>query len=249
VTSADSFDLDQAYCLSILQLIKANISQARQFKIDPRRYLELVNNFIEKTELDSIRIALIECNHEQIHLFAQEIAARLKVQVYPLLLSHLEKPDAKLAKLLGCIDYFATTDFHYAQVKELVASYKKRLLQIRLNPEFVPMLVAAARRGRLLMIVSDASFFKAFRHNLLGAGLAPAVINQISAADDKNPARLQTMVKQARSVYVSPICDPRVRQLIPDGVNEIQIDSTLSNESLETFEAMLLFHNQTSRTT
>src|SRR5215211_3621898 len=28
VSNAESFDLDQAYCLSILQLIKANISQA-----------------------------------------------------------------------------------------------------------------------------------------------------------------------------------------------------------------------------
>ncbi len=244
VTNTDSFDLDQAYCLSILRWIKANISQAQQFKIEPHKYVELVNNFIQRAELDSVHIALIECNHEQMDLFAHEIASRLKVRVFPVLLSRLDKPDAKLAKLLGYIDYFATTDFHYSQVKELVGRYKKPLLQLRLNPEFVPNLIAAARRGHLLMVVSDASFFPAFRQSMLGIGLSPSVIDQISVVDGKNPARLQSLLKQARSVYISPICDPQVRQLIPDEVNEIHIESTLSNESLEALEALLLFHNQ-----
>jgi DNA-binding transcriptional regulator YhcF (GntR family) len=248
VSNADGVDLDQAYCLSILQLIKANITQARQFKIEPDRYLKLVNNFIAGPQLESIRIALVECNHEQIDLFAHEIASRLKVRVYPLMLDQLSRPDAKLVNLLESIDYFATTDFHYSEVKGLVADYKKRLLQVRLNPEFVPKLVTAARQGRLLMIVSDATFFPAFRQSMLGIGLSPEVIDRIIAVDDKNPARVKSLASESQSVYISPICNPQIRQLIPEGMKEIQIDGTLSKESLETLEAMLLFHDQPAST-
>lgn len=244
VSDIERMDLDQAYCLSVFHLIKSNLAQASQLKIEPRQYSQMVQSFLDKSPLNTIQIAVIECNKEQINLFATELSERLNVCVTPVILSDLENPDAKLSKALGRMNYFVTTDFHFHQVKEFGAGYKKKILQIRLNPDFVPTLVEATRRGRLLMIVSDVSFFPAFCRNMKKIGISPALLDRITAVDDNDFTRLQTAVAAVQSVHISPICDPRVRKFIPPGVQEVMVKNSLSDESIETLEAIMLFHNQ-----
>jgi len=242
VSDRERVDLDQAYCLAILRLIKSNLSQATHLKLDQHDYAKLVHSFVERSRRKAPRVTVIECNKEQINLFAFEISERLHVLVSTILLDQLEHPDRRSAKLLGRTDYFVTTDYHFKQVKELISRYDKRVLQLRLNPGFVSGLVAAARRGRLLMLVSNTEFFPAFRHSLLSIGTPSAVLDNISAVDDTNLARVRAASSQVRSVYVSAICDPRVCSAIPDRVQVLEFDSTLSLESIEGLEAAMLFH-------
>jgi GntR family transcriptional regulator len=244
VSDIERMDLDQAYCLSIIHLIKSNLAQANQLKIEPRQYSGMVQSFIDKSPLHTIQVAVIECNKEQINLFASEMSERLKVCVTPVILSDLENPDPGLSTALAQMDYFVTTDFHYNQVKEFGAGYKKKILQVRLNPDFVPTLIDATRRGLLLMIVSEVSFFPAFCRNMEKIGISPALLERISAVDDNDFTRLREAIAPVQSVYISPICDPRVRQFIPAGVQEVKMKSSLSDESIETLEAVMLFHNQ-----
>jgi DNA-binding transcriptional regulator YhcF (GntR family) len=242
VADMDRLDLNQTYCLSIFQLIKANLAQASQLKLEPLQYAELVHRFIGKTPLDSLQVAVFECNEEQIHLFSSEISKHLKVRVFPVRLDKLERPEAKLLKLLARMNYFITTDYHFHQVKELGDRYQTKTVQIRLNPDFVPALIAAARRKGLLMIVSDANFFPAFRRNMLSIGISAALLEHITAVDDRNLSRVRDALARAQSVYVSPICDPDIRQYIPDNLKEVKLESMLSRESLEMLEAVMLFH-------
>lgn len=243
VADIEQADLNQAYCLSILQLIKSNLAAAEQLKLDPHQYQALVQNFIDRSPLAAVQVAVVECNEEQIQLFAHEISSRLKVRVVPILLDQLERPDRRTTRLLARTDYFATTDYHFKQVKEIAAQRQKKILQLRLNAAFLTELIAAARRGRVLMIVSDPDFFPAFRSNLLHLGIAPTTLDRITAIAGKNIPRVRTALARTRYVYLSPICDPRLRQLFPAHVNELQIDSTLSAESIQALEAVLLFHS------
>lgn len=244
ISDIERMDLDQAYCLSIFHLIKANLAQASQLKIAPRQYAELVQSFVDKSQVNKTQVAVIECNQEQSNLFATELAERLQVGVTPVILSELDNPDPKLAKTLARMNYFVTTDFHFNQVKEFGADYKKKILQVRLNPDFVPTLIEATRRGRLLMIVSETSFFPAFCRNMEKIGISPALLERISAVDDRDFKRLRSALAAVRSVYISPICNPLVRKFIPAGVQEVKMKSSLSDESIETLEAVMLFHNQ-----
>jgi hypothetical protein len=157
-------------------------------------------------------------------------------------LNQPEPEDAKSAKLLARMDYFITTDYHFNQVKELGDKYKKKTVQIRLNPDFVPALIAAARHQGLLMIVSDTRFFPAFRRNMLSIGISPALLEQITVIDDRDFSHVRTAIECAKVVYISPICNPDIRQLIPKHVKEIQLTSMVSSESLEMLEAIMLFH-------
>ena len=244
VSDIDQANLEQAYCLSIFRMIKSDITEAARLRVGPRDYARLVQGFVNRSRLKSARLAIVECNEEQIGLFAHEIQKRVGIGVHPLLLSKLESPDRRTARELSKVDYFATTHFHFKQVGSLIAKYQKRLLQLRLNPAFVPTIVAAARRGPVLMMVSDAGYFQAFRQSLLQTGTPPALVARIHAIDETDLARARSLAHAARTVYVSPICPPSLRELQPAHAEELKFESTLSAESLELLEAVALFDSQ-----
>ena len=248
VSDPEKHDLDQAYYLSILRLIKSNLSQAGQLKLTPHHYASLVQNFVEKSRFKSMQAAMIECNEEQIRLCASELSNTLNLRIFPILLDRAERPNEQLTHLLARMDYFITTDYHYKQVAQLAARYDKKTLQVRLDPAFIPLLTAAAHRGKVLMIVSDASFFPAFCRRLTIVGTSPAVIDNIHALDDTNLSSIRNAAETSCAVYVSPICHPRVREALPGHIEELRLDRMLSHESIEMIEAILLFRTKyTSR--
>lgn len=90
VSDFDQADLEQAYCLSLFKLIKSNFAEADRLRISPRDFTKLAQSYLNKSQLKSVKVAVIECNEEQIGVFASEITNRLGVVVHPLLLSQLE---------------------------------------------------------------------------------------------------------------------------------------------------------------
>jgi hypothetical protein len=246
VADIDNADLDQDYCRSILELIQSSLAAAGQLKLEPREYHRLVQNFVERSRLESLQVTVVECNEEQINVFAHEITSRLQVQVLPMLLEHLERPDRRAAKMLSRTDYFVTTDYHFNEVKKMAAGYGKKILKLRLNAAFLPELVAAARRGRVLMIVSNSDFVPPFLNNLTKLGFSLAILDHISAVDGDDLAGVRAGLAVARSVYISPICDQRIRRLVPARVKELKLERMLSDESLGALEAVMLFNGRVS---
>ena len=244
VSDIDHADLEQAYCLSLFKLIKSNFAEADRLRISPREFTKLAHRYLNKSQLKFVKVAVIECNEEQIGVFATEISNKLGVMVSPLLLSSLESPDRATHRILSRADLFTTTHFHFKQVKSLLANYQKKLLQLRLNPNFVPSLVNAARQGSLLMIVSNINYFPAFSQSLLNVGTPPAVVERMSAIDDHDLEQVRARSVLADTIYVSPICDPRVQKYLPPHCKQLLIDTTLSDESLEQLEAFLLFRSR-----
>jgi DNA-binding transcriptional regulator YhcF (GntR family) len=242
VSDIDRSDFDQAYCMSILQLIKGNLAAASHLRLDADRYRTLVERFVSRAQIARAQLAIVECNEEQINLFAHEISTRLNVRVVPVMLDQLENPDRRTARILAGSDYFVTTDYHFKQVRDIAARYQKKPLQVRLNAAFLTNLIDAARRGRVLMIVSNANFFPAFRQNLLGLGISAATLDRITALDEGQTPQIRAGLASARYFYISPICDQRLRRHVPPRVKELAFDTMLSSESLEAIEALLLFH-------
>lgn len=243
VWDVDQSDLEQAYCLSLLRLIKSNFAEASRLKINPREYVKLAQSYVRKSQLKSVRLAVIECNEEQVNLFANEILNRLGITVHPMLLNQLESPDRRTAKTLAKVQYFATTHFHFKQVKALTEKYQRKILQLRLNPNFVPAIVEAAREGTVLMVVSNTNYFPAFKESLINIGTARSLVERINAVDDSDPTRVRARIYKSQTVYVSPICNPRVRELLTARVRELKFDTTLSGESLEMLEACILLRS------
>jgi DNA-binding transcriptional regulator YhcF (GntR family) len=241
VSDVDEANLEQAYCLSIFKTIRSNITEAGRLKVSPREYAKLVQGYVNKSRLKSARVAVVECNDEQINIFAHDISCRVGIIVQPLLLSRLESPDRRTASALSRVDYIATTHFHFKQVSALTAKYQKKLLQLSLNPAFITKIIEAARRGPVVMMVSNADYFPAFCESLLQTGTPPAVVGRITAADHTDLDRARFLAARAQTVYVSPIASPSLRELHHAHTEELKFDSTLSGESLEMLEAIILF--------
>ena len=241
VSDIEQSDLEEAYCHSMLRMVRSNLAEAERLRVGPREYLKLLQRVVNRPPAGPARVAVVECNEEQINLFAYEISSRVGLAVSPLLLSRLEAPDHRALRELERADYFATTHFHFREVKALTARYGKRLVQLRLNPAFVPAIVEAARRGQVLMVVSNADYFPAFRQSLLRIGTPRAVVERISAVDHKHPGRVRAAAERARTVYVSPICHRKIAESIPGAAERLKVDGTLSDESLERLEAVALF--------
>lgn len=241
VSDIDEANLEQAFSLTIFRMIKSGLTEAGRLGVAPGEYARLVRGFVGRARIRKARVAVVECNEEQIGLFAHEITERTGINVCPLLLARLESQDRRALAALSRADYVATTHFHFRRVKTFTERYGKRLLQLRLNPAFVPAIVAAARLGTVLMLVSDADYFPAFRRSLTQIGTPPAVVARIAAADHSDLERARMLVTGARTVYVSPISSPQLRRLLPPGVAELKFDGTLAGESLEMLEAFVLF--------
>lgn len=244
VSAIEGADLEQAYWASMLRLIKSNLSEAGNLRVDPEQYAALVHGYVGRSSSTAPSLALIECNQEQINVFASEIFERLGVPVLSVLLDKLRSPDRNLSHVLSKTDYFLTTHYHYREVKQLVESYGRKLLQVALNPAFFPALVAEARRGALLMIVSDIEFFPRFKRALLEVGTPRDAVGRISAVKGSDLSRVRAAVAKARSVYISPVCDPLVHQLIPPRIRKLKFETIMSPASLESLEALLLVHSQ-----
>ena len=101
VSDVESVGLDQTYRQSVFELISSNLEQASRLRLTPQEYTTLVNRFVDKTKRKSARIGVVECNEEQIQLFANEIENRLRVRVIPIMLDQLERPDRRTARLLA----------------------------------------------------------------------------------------------------------------------------------------------------
>ena len=236
--------LDQAHALGLLKLVRRHIADAGQFDVDALRYMEIVTRYARGRAgagESSDRIAVIECNVEQVNLFSDELRRRLRVSTLPLLLpAALRLSAPALAEVRAC-RYLVTTDFHFAEVEPLAARLGRRLLCIRLDPDFIQSLVALASRGALGMIVTDVAFLPAFRRSIMALGLDPRAAKRIEAAAGSQPDRVRALIARSDSLYVSPPCEAAVDRLIPKTMAVLRPLVHLSEESVESIEALLLF--------
>ena len=247
ISRIDNDDLEQAYSHTLLKLVKSNLLEAERLRISHKDYIRLLQNYVERSWKNSKRLVVIECNEEQVGVFTEEISRTIGCRVEPLLLRDLESNNPAATSLLKGADYLVTTHFHYKQVSPFATHYQKKLLQLSLNPAFVPTLVDAARTGPVLMVVSNENYFPAFSKSLLSIGTPAKLIEMITAVDQSDPERIRTLAARSTAVYVSPICSADTRQLIPAGVKILHFANTLSIDSLELLESVVVFGSRGDR--
>jgi hypothetical protein len=132
------------------------------------------------------------------------------------------------------------TDFHFKEGTEIARRFHKPLARLRLRRDFVQALMGAARAGHLLMIVSNASFFPAFERALGLLGLQREHLNRISVVTCRERAAVRRAAEAADFVYLSPLCDARIRELIPPGKRLLRFNYHIADDSIAELESWLL---------
>ncbi|MCH7895840.1 MAG: hypothetical protein IH782_02905 [candidate division NC10 bacterium] len=134
LTAADLQEIVRRYKALVRERI------GREFPQDPRQQL---------------RLAVVECNHEQLGLIRNELVSGLGVAVQPVLLSDLASRRGRaVAGTAGIV----TTDCHFAEVRELLRTGNHPVYRVALDASFPHRLLEAGRRGPVVMIVRDRRF-------------------------------------------------------------------------------------------
>jgi GntR family transcriptional regulator len=235
--------VEPAESLRLVRLVRRHLGEASAAGLAQDVYTALVARVVTRDGLEGRSVAVFECNTEQVRLYAQEISARIGVVAHPVLLSTLDggvAPDAiRQASVL------AATDFHIKEVARLARRWGRPLVRICMRDDFVPSLIDAARRGRLVMVVHDASFTPAFKRAIGVLGLAREALDRILVVPGDRPAAVRRALVEADTVYVSPLCPRDLRRLVPRGARHLTFVNHLADESIEALEAMLLLPGAT----
>lgn len=238
IASVQRGDLDGDRLLSLHRFFRTALEECRRIGLEPERACALFERFVRRGSLAEARVALVECSQEHAQLFAEEIRRALGTQVVPLRLDDLRR---RSAVGLASVDLFVTTESHLQAVEAAAAEFERPILQVRVQPDFIPAIAAAAERGRLLMVVSSVRGLDAFIDGLRGLGLGRAASERIQLAGADDPVRLRQAAAQADCIYVSPLAREIAERYLPKGTRRLQIEQHLSRESLDLLEAAILF--------
>ena len=236
VRHPDEFEPIQATTLR--RVLHRHLAEVSEMDISPEAYATLIQRLATRSGLQGRTVGVLECNEEQVELFAREIEARIGVAAHPILLSDVGKTDTAL-RVRSC-SIVAVTDFHFLQGTEIARRFGKPLARLRLRRDFVPALMAAARQGHLAMIVSNTSFFPAFRRALGQLGLKREHLDRIRAVAGLDRPAIRRAVSLADFLYVSPLCGRELRSLIPRGKRLLSFDHHIAADSIEELESWLL---------
>jgi GntR family transcriptional regulator len=230
--------VEPAESASLGRMLRRHLVEASVLNVAPKAYAALVQRLVTRSALKLRSVAVLECNEEQVNLYAREIGARLGVRARPVLLDELREPmgvaNVRAASIL------AVTDFHLEEGREAARRFQKPVVRLRLRRDFIPALMAAARHGRLAMIVSNTSFFPAFKRALETIGLEREHLERIRAAAGDDRKSVLRALAGADVVYLSPLCDSGLKSLIPARTRVLSFEFHLSSESLEELEDWLL---------
>ncbi len=238
VTAYHSDAFEPAGAVGVWRLLRRHLDQAAGMNLTSAAYASLAQRFVDRSSVKHRSVTVLECNEEQVRLYAREISLRIGVKTQPVLLQDLKRQAG--AALVRSCSILAVTDFHLKEGMEIARKLGKPLASLRLRPDFLPRLMEAARRGRFAMIVSNTSFFPAFRRTLGLLGLQRVHLDHISVAAGNDSSAVKRAAGRAEIVYLSPLCDRAVRALIPRGVRILSFPRQIAGESMEELEAWIL---------
>lgn len=159
-------------------------------------------------------LAVTECNHEQLGLMSRELDSALSAEVRPVLLSDL-KADP-LGCLRGCSG-IVTTDCHRQEVRAVVQSFRLPVYRVALASRFTHVLVGAASRAHVLMVVSDARYRGIFQRMLLKMKVPQATVARLEILEPAPARRYLQSVSGEVLMYVSPLVEDRLDALSSPG--------------------------------
>src|ERR1022692_3188662 len=161
--------MEQVYRKSVSEFLDRVEAEAGRLNLTPRRLIHLLglrnrNQTNGSAASHPVTCAVLECNREQTRMFALEIERKLGVKAEPVEIFSATPP-GNAARILRQADFLVTTDFHWEEGARLAQRYRKKILRLRLDPKFLQLILASARKGPFAMIVTDTSIQERFRQS------------------------------------------------------------------------------------
>jgi DNA-binding transcriptional regulator YhcF (GntR family) len=200
---SETLEPDSALITDLLNAAESCGATARSLGLPPDRFTAFLEIFLGQG-YRTAPLVVTECNREQLGLIALELTRSLGLRVEPALLSGLRRC-ANLHPGHGIL----TTDCHHAEVVEMTADIGAPVYRVALDPVFPREMIAHARRGPVVMVVTDATFAPVFRRLLRAMSIPEEIVRQfrIIVPADLNGSGLET--GEVAAVHISPLVDGR----------------------------------------
>jgi GntR family transcriptional regulator len=233
----------EEHAVGLLEMARRHQEEARHAGLNPAEHLDLLTRLGADAAGDKsarttrLRAVVLECNGEQAVVFAREITRRLGLQTFPLVLPAEGEASEAILKMA---DLWLTTDFHQPEVAPRAAEHGRPCMTLRLDPRFPKVMLEAAEKGTVLMIVNDKALVPAFTRALARVGVSDEVRARIRGLEPRDPEAIRREVSRADFVYVSPLCAEKVARLVPSRARIAAPDNLLAPSSIEALRAVML---------
>jgi GntR family transcriptional regulator len=205
-----------------------------EFESAVRKYID------EKLEMmQSIKLAFIECNIEQLTYFTDHLELDPHIQRTPILLQDLRAENEETMKKAIQNDIFVTSFYHLKEVQERLGHLGKPITGINIEPE-VATLIKIARmpfESSVGIVTTSAQFRKEIRDVLSRLEL---FFREIHETSEKNGEELKRMVKNCDALLVSPSQKNRVTEYAREGTKIIEFVFTPDRTSINNLKLSIL---------
>jgi len=220
---------------SLLDAVARCRVEADHLGVSPSVFMHFLGSFIGD-RLRGTRMAVAECNREQIGLIERELRTGLGIETREVLISDLV---AHHPSLLSDIHGVVTTDCHLQEVKEMVASRGLPVYRVALAPQFTHTMIRQARKGPVLMVVRDRSYGPVFLRMLRQMQVPAEFVERFRIVEIQDFDAATSMPRQAGSFYISPLVSRDVRLPAPRGLRRIRPGRYLAEASVEELKAQV----------
>ncbi|HEX7118740.1 MAG TPA: GntR family transcriptional regulator [Longimicrobiales bacterium] len=211
------------------QWLQHTFEGARALGLDTRTILRMVNAV---SELEQVRLPVVECNWSQATAISDELRERLDVQAMPYLLDELRPGDPVLAEA----PVLVTTPYHGAELSLLAP--RRTIIEVTLAPDVLRGICDQARQCRLVVVAGNDLLEAKVRRALTHCGSAAGRETATASAEDR--PRLNSAVQQADAVYLWPGTPSWIEEVLPAACRRIRPNRTIAKESVVRIQTALL---------
>ncbi len=179
-------------------------------------------------------------DEEEALVFSKELERRLNVTAHAITLEAIEQNAKPTLEQLSDVQYLLTTSWHIEQVQKYAAAHKKKVIEIKPNPQIYLEVVSEVQNKNVGVVIKDPKTMHASMEVFMNI-FHPKTTKKffISPIDDKN--QIQILLKEADLIYVSPLCWDEMRRLTPASLEIRTFKDFIAQESLNTIREIQLF--------
>jgi len=219
----------------LLAAVNRCLAEARSLGISPGAFSDFLHNHLGDG-LRKLRVAVVECNREQVEIISRDLVLGLGIAARPVLLRDLQRePRRAMEGVSGIV----TTDCHRAEVAEAVAALDLPVYRVSLDPDFPQKVLEHAKNGPVIMVVRDVAFAAPFMRLLRQLSGRAEVASRVRIV---GPFQARAAVHEAGEravVHVSPLVTEGTLGVLPPGARRVEAQWHLTPEALERLRAAL----------
>ncbi len=227
---------------SFIKHIDLAVEKALQSNIQVDDFMYLVNQRLKEKRrlLDSVTIAFIECNQEQLFYFSKRLELGTGIQIIPILIDEMIHHPEKFLNRIKSVDFVVTTFFHFQEVQEFLRNEDKKIIAIALDPQIETMVNIAritSAKTKIGLICMTQKFAERVFKSIKNAGINYGSIHYTTTHDSDE---LKNFIGKSDMLIVSPGRKNDVQKLISNPIPLIEFVYIPDKGSIDTLKKTIV---------